>query len=233
MTAKQMTESQIVRFTRSMEEQGVGVTRTKKGLFLRLPNGESTTLHFTNSDVRAPDNLMSRLRRAGVRHPDDSRAIDVLPKQITESGQPATRTRQRILNAIAELDYPTTVKVPEVVALTNMEHVTISRALFHMDFKPIAGKRNSRDWLTPAEILELKPKEVEVMPVYEEDTETVEETPADDTVKVELSGDREFIDTYDSWIVDLSRLPREMKIGDYIDSMLASGLEFEVRMWRK
>jgi len=295
-----MSDSQVRRFIDSMEEQGVGVTRTKKGLFLRLPDRTSTTVHFTNSDVRAFDNLVARLRRAGVRHPEDPKNVAELPSSI-KTGNASPSSKRKIIEAIVKLDYPDTVAIMPLMKVTGMEHITIARALYHMGFTPIAGKRNSREWVTPEELLAGKPKAEEpespTLPpddvdrfgktVAQQEAERVlgaavegareagrtigrelaGSTPHTDaalmdfatraqsaqaavnalgagvpreTTEVELSSGavrtgngREFIDTHDSWIVDLTRLPMNMTIGDYLQSLDASGLEFEVRVWRR
>ena len=288
MGGRSMSDSQVQRFITSMEDQGVGVTRTKKGLFLRLPDNTSTTVHFTNSDVRAFDNLIARLRRAGVRHPEDPKAVAELPSMIT-SGDASPASKKKIRQAMIDLDYPDVVTIMPLMKITGMEHVTIARALYHMGFKPIAGKRNSRDWLTPDDILALKPpaepegEDRFGVPESEQYTNpghtiaenadpewlaenTAPSTPHTDAalmdfvgraraaqaaindmgmgnpqvsretstsdLRVDSSG-REFIDTHDSWVVDLTRLPLNVTIGEYLQSLDASGLEFEVRVWRR
>ncbi len=160
-----MTASAVERFIRSMEEQGVGVTRTTKGLLLRLPDGETTSLHFTNSDVRAPINLMSRLRRAGVRHPDDPKDVRELPSNITEGPPVSARTKQKVIDFIVDNDYPEVVTVKELVDHTEMVHITATRAIYQMGFTPVRGKRGARDWIVPQEILDKKPKGIEEEPV--------------------------------------------------------------------
>lgn len=270
MSGRSMSDSQVQRFIASMEEQGVGVTRTKKGLFLRLPDKTSTTVHFTNSDVRAFDNLIARLRRAGVRHPEDPKNVAELPSQIV-TGKVAEKSKKLLMAAMEKLNYPDVVRVMPMMQETGMEHVTVARTLYALGFKPIAGKRNSRDWLTPEDILALKPQpqpEVEesagdVPAEFEAEQTATPHTdqalrefveraqnaqaavnalgmgvPRETSVaepsagSVRTSG-REFIDTHDSWIVDLSRLPMNMTIGEYLQSLDASGLDFEVRVWRR
>jgi biopolymer transport protein ExbD len=265
-----MSESQVTRFVASMEEQGVGVTRTKKGLFLRLPDKTSTTVHFTNSDVRAFDNLIARLRRAGVRHPEDPKNVAELPSQIV-TGKVADRSKRRVMEAMEKLNYPDVVRVMPMMQETGMEHVTVARTLYALGFKPIAGKRNSRDWLTPDDIMALKPKPPAEepngdVPAEFEAGQEPAPTPHTDAALMEFVGraqaaqaaindmgmgnpqvsretstsdlrlssaGREFIDTHDSWVVDLTRLPLNVTIGEYLQSLDASGLEFEVRVWRR
>lgn len=234
---EQMSEPKVNQFIFAMQDQGVVVTRTKKGLFLRLPNGESTTLHFTNSDTRAKQNLIARLRRAGVRHPEDDRGVDKLPPTITESGQPAPKTRTAILEHVRSNAYPEVVHVLDIAEVSGLEHVTISRALYHMGFLPTKGKRNTRDWLTPEEILAERPpvgiaaeppaatfnltgmvhrarKAQEAVndlgagkPDVDRFGQTQEEQ--EEVGLSSLADDLEFIDTRDSWVIPLEKMVGE------------------------
>lgn len=263
MPSRTMSATQVDRFVRSMEDQGVGVTRTKKGLLLRLPDGESTSVHFTNSDVRAEQNLIARLRRAGVRHPDDPRNVADLPENITNAVV-ADRSKRKIMGAIEAMGYPEYVRVVDLENRTGQAHITITRALYAMGFIPIVGKRNARDWKTPEDILALRPEsptipEREATPEEEaailasiESPDFVEVGPpapinfdpplsteeAEAYVKAtDKQEEREFIDTHDSWVLDLDRLAG----GLFVDSiplaqlktvLEAAGLNMEIRVWR-
>lgn len=248
-----MSEPQVARFTKSMMEQGVGVLRTKKGLLLRLPDGSSTSVHFTNSDIRATTNLYARLRRAGVRHPEDPKNVSQLPSQITE-GTTAPRTKLKVLEAMKELNYPDSVTVQQMRSLTGLEHITASKALFHLGFTPVVGRRNSRDWMTPADLLDQRRLEPESEPAEESPTFSGDDENGElfDNVRsivdgarafqqevndlgmgepqVQAVGDREFIDTHDSWIVDLKSVPKEVRT--YMKGLAAAGLHAEIRVWR-
>ena len=254
MVAKTMTATAVDRFIRSMQDQGVGVTRTTKGLLLRLPNGETTTMHFTNSDVRAVDNLISRLRRAGVRHPDDPKDVRQLAASITEHPPVAERTKRKVIEALGKLGYPERVAVKQITDTVTANNMTVTAALYQMGFKPVRGKRNARDWMTPEDVLAMRPEpepELEEQFVAAPESPTISEGSAEEAERllgVALEGarktgrdfahlagtksEREFIDSVDSWVVDLRHLPRTMTIGDYLDSLAASGLEFEIRVWR-
>jgi hypothetical protein len=157
MTATQMTASQVHRFIRFCEDQGIKVLRTKKGLMIRFPDGTSTVQHFTTSDVRALQNQISVFRRAGMVHPNDTRAQKDLPSYIT-GGTISHKTRQRILDLVEQLGYPDTVYSSTVVKETTMDPTSANRALFHSGFRPgpAKSKRVGRPWYTPTEILELK-----------------------------------------------------------------------------
>lgn len=270
MPSRTMSESQIIRFIHSMEDQGVGVTRTKKGLFLRLPDTTSTTVHFTNSDVRAIDNLMARLRRAGVRHPDDPKDVRELPTNITEAKPVAARSIRRIKQVVADLGWPEVITVKEVVENSDMVHITATRALYQMGFIPVKGKRNARAWLTPDELLAEKPVEQEpesptfdgpLLPEQDAAVGRAEEAEAlldeainptrdeaeverlkslgQPTVEVKVEGNREFIDTHESWVLDLTQLggfpftATPITVEQLRTVMASAGLEMEVRVWRK
>jgi len=234
-----------------MQDQGVGVTRTKKGLLLRLPDKTTTTVHFTNSDVRAHDNMIARLRRSGVRHPDDPKDVAELPSQITtERASAASQRKAR--EAVATLGYPEVVTVKAIREASGMEHITTSKALYTLGFKPVRGKRNERNWLTPQEILDQKPAEEEVpepeSPTFEEESVLLHDgTVPEDIVnevreaftvidvhppqdaEVTRAPEREFLDTHDSWVV-VSGFPQPVL--DYMEILRGAGLGVEIRVWR-
>jgi hypothetical protein len=255
-----MSASQIIRFTKAMEDQGVGVTRTKKGLFLRLPNGESDMVHFTNSDTRAFDNLVSRLRRAGVQHPDDPKVLKDLPHYIT-TGTVKESSKLRVYEYVRENDYPTEVYQGEISKKKFMDPGSVNRVLYHSGFipSPSVSKKKGRPWLTPAWLLEEKGKDN-----VEDATPEPKPTPITDAaladfvergrraqeavdelgagrppenrpdpldVSRETSG-REFIDTHDSWTLDLSTKPAHLTLSDYLSILESAGLGYEIRVWR-
>lgn len=157
MTVKAMTPSQQQRFIRICEDQGIRVTRTKKGLFLRFPDGSSTVQHFTQSDVKANQNQIARFRRAGMTHPDDPRGPVKLPAYIT-SGTISAATRKKIVDFVVGADFPEVVYQKDVTRALNMDPGWANRALYHTGFR--AGKAKNakigRPWYTPQDILELK-----------------------------------------------------------------------------
>lgn len=253
MPSRTMSATQVERFVRSMEDQGVGVTRTKKGLLLRLPDGESTSVHFTNSDVRAEQNLIARLRRAGVRHPDDPRNVADLPENITNAVV-ADRSKRKIMGAIESMGWPEYVRVMDLENRTGQAHITITRALYAMGFIPIVGKRNARDWKTPDSILAMKPESPTIPdaefdpgedPGVDDLMEPVNFDPPLSTEEAEAyveatkkDEEREFIDTHDSWVLDLERLvgwpfSESISVSQLRATMEAAGLEVEIRVWRK
>lgn len=57
----------------SLESQGAVVAPTNKGYFVKFPNGDSMTLHRSESDHRAEMNIRARVRRAGLDWPFDQK----------------------------------------------------------------------------------------------------------------------------------------------------------------
>ena len=57
----------------SLEIQGCKVKETRQGWMIHFPNGESMTIHGTESDHRAEKNTRARVIRAGLRWPFDGR----------------------------------------------------------------------------------------------------------------------------------------------------------------
>lgn len=256
MTVKAMSATQIARFAKSMEVQGVGVTRTKKGLLLRLPNGESTMLHFTASDVRAITNLKARLRRAGVNHPDDTRAVE-LPDYIT-AGSVREKSKKLAWQWVRDHDFPDEVHGKDFAEL-GWDPGQCNRVLYHAGFVPSdrVGKKG-RSWAVPEWLAEegvaLHRTQAEAalaaavegareagrtigreLLAEDEESPTFPESEVVTTQAVHTiqTNGREFIDSVDSWVVDLVRLPMNMTIGEYFQSLDASGIDFEIRMWRR
>jgi len=263
MTVRQMSEPQIARWARDVENQGVKVTRTKKGLMLRLPDGSTAMKHFTESDVRGPKNLAAVLRRAGVTSPDDKKPAS-LPKYITE-GTITQRTRQTMVEFIERHDFPAVVFSKDVVAELGADPGSVNRMLYHCGFT--VGEsvgRKGRPWYTPDALLAMKEKddnhevipehakqlidgareaqkEIDALtapfdpPLTEQETEPVEEKssfqpepPADE--------DLQFIDTRDSWVVDMEALLGEhltRMVKDRLSVLTAVGIDYEIRVWRE
>lgn len=55
----------------SLEAQGATVSPTNKGYMVRFPNGDSMTMHRSESDHRAEMNIRARVKRAGLEWPFD------------------------------------------------------------------------------------------------------------------------------------------------------------------
>lgn len=168
MTAKAMTPSQQQRFIRICEDQGIKVTRTKKGLFLRFPDGSSTVQHFTNSDVKSTQNQIARFRRAGMTHPEDPRGPKDLPKYITE-GTITPASRQKIIDYLNSRGMPEVIYQKDVTKDLNMDPGWVNRALFHTGFRPGKAKnaKVGRPWYTPAELLEGRTEDVQVTVIHD------------------------------------------------------------------
>jgi hypothetical protein len=162
MAVRQLSETQIARWVRDVENQGVRVTRTKKGLLLRLPDGSTAMKHFTDSDTRGAKNLAAELRRAGVISPDDKKTA-TLPKYIT-TGTVTNKNRQAVIDYVRKHDFPTVVFSKDLVAELDADPGTVNRMLYHCGFT--VGDsigRKGRPWYTPQSILTLKTTEAEAV----------------------------------------------------------------------
>lgn len=157
-----MSKKEIARLLDHIEPQGVNVTRTTKGLLLRLPDQTTAMLHFTGSDVREPKNVRARLRRAGVTWPGDETE---LPDYITSGNPPSRHTLERVQAALEGWDqrYVNGAQLRRLLEERGDKSInvmTAQRALYALGWVP-TGKRTARKWLRP---LELEPEPVEAQP---------------------------------------------------------------------
>lgn len=159
MSVRQITKPQIAKLTSSLESQGVDVERRKDGLWLRLPNGEQMGIHFTPSDINARKVIFSKLRRAGVVHPDDPRGLTKVPEYITK-GTIDKLTRKQLIDWFIKQDFPKEVLAQDVrTALWPKDAPKTNRALWHTGFRPEdrpKGKQK-RVWIAPDELLAMAP----------------------------------------------------------------------------
>src|SRR5258708_4997608 len=147
-----MSMKEIARIIDFVEPQGVGVTRTKKGLLLRLPNGESEMIHFTTSDHRAYANTRSRLHQAGVELPTDKHSLKNLPNYIT-AGSMRTATLERAARIIEGMGSPRQITAPQFIEAGGAPTYGLAnRTLYHLGWTPQTDrKRAHKVWLQPLE----------------------------------------------------------------------------------
>ncbi|AYG02404.1 hypothetical protein D7I44_01865 [Gryllotalpicola protaetiae] len=129
-----MSMKEISELVAYIEPQGVRTLRTKKGILLRLPNDETAMVHFTTSDVRAKDNLRTRLHRAGIECPDDRHPLG-LPPYITET-KPSKGTLERVLAALRTVGEPWRPSPAEIELATGQGYVPVRSALYHLGYRP-------------------------------------------------------------------------------------------------
>lgn len=231
------------RLVEHVQRQGVTATKTKNGVLLRLPNGESTVVHYSVSDYRGPQKLRAQLKRAGVSWPTD-------PGVHRQTGKPSKQTQERALRALESLGNPDRVTTKELAMAMGMDSrtngATIVRYLTWAGWDQV-GKTNAAHWLAPlpddatdpfptaeAVTVDEAPAAAEAAP---EAATAVDETPA--PTQPEIAPDqptapqgREFIDTADSWTADWDKLPPETTLGTLRAMLDAMGLSAEIRTWR-
>ena len=198
-----------------VEAQGVKVTPVKNGFMLRLPNGESTTVHLSVSDHRGPANMRAFLKRNGIDWPTDKVKNQKLSKGSLDKGDalilaldfPAAITNKHLRHTASDMGWNPTADV-------------LGRYMRIAGYEAI-GRTAGIIWKKPMPIIEEVKKEV----VTVEKQEVVT-----DTGNVYLS--REFLDTHDSWTVDLAMMPQNVTLSDMQMMFKATGLSFEIRVWR-
>lgn len=208
-----LSKKETAKLLAHIEPQGVIITPVKNGFLLRLPNGESTTIHLTGSDHRGPLNLRATLRRAGVSWPTD-KATKKMYKTTTEKGKDVLR----------KVGNPRSIRVHDfVVAATLIDwkptRDTVVNFLLSEGYIGVGATVNRR-YVIPDEIIVEDKKPVMVVPM-----EPIDERP----VTLEI---REFIDTHDSHVIDLDVMPDTMSVKDVKLMLAAMGFQFEIRYWK-
>ena len=170
---------EVVRIAKHVEAQGVNITRTKKGLLLRMPDGETAMMHFTSSDVNAIKKLRAELHRSGVTLPNDRHDLATLPAYARHNPVPKNIERVRVI--LEELGNPQQVQPKDVTALYAERHqvnpngiaATVVSAMHRLGYYPhqspsqlkrgaTSGRTAYKYWerdLSDAELAEAMPEQ--------------------------------------------------------------------------
>jgi hypothetical protein len=276
---------ELKRIVQHVETQGVTITRTKKGLLMRLPNGKTTMLHFTNSDHRGRLNFRAELKRAGVTLPDEKLPNTQIAEYIMRPMTPKVLDRARTVLDL--LGNPPEVSSGQLTQVLKTQGLPVDptfppRALYHTGYRPTPKTRGrfGTVWqreLTEAEAAadlaatlaaedagldvtqsftdaelaaqELAARPLELVPDLQPEADQPEtpnpegfsmtvkthwrpEHEHDDVQQLDAGDGREFIDTVDSWSVDLASLPPKTRIAQLAEHYRAAGLAVELRVWR-
>jgi hypothetical protein len=246
-----MSRKEIARLLDHIEPQGVMTTRTTKGVLLRLPDGESTMLHFSGSDVREAKNVRARLKRSGVSWPTDG-GEDLGPR-ITDH-KPLKSTLDKVSTALESWDQRT-INASQLVRLmggvpnaskgqtsNGMTILTAQRALYALGWQPI-GKSTARKWLPP---LELEPEPIDLTPAPQPEelqlaahnapAEPVHIEPHRLSLVPDAAPPAEPVPADgahpDSWAMAIDQLPNDTSVTQLWLMLAAMGLEGEIRVWR-
>lgn len=143
---------EIARIIDYVEPQGVAVTRTKKGLLLRLPNGKSEMIHFTSSDHRAYENNRAHLHQAGIELPMDKHGLKKLPDYIT-AGSMRQTTLDRAARVIADMGSPRQLTATEFMEAGGAPNYGLAnRTLYHLGWMPQTERKGAHKiWTQPLE----------------------------------------------------------------------------------
>jgi hypothetical protein len=249
-----MSKKEITRLLDHIEPQGVQLTRTKKGMMLRLPDGTSTMIHFTGSDVRERDNVRARLKRAGVEWPGEGSPLGAA---ITDT-KPWATTLEYGAELLAGWDQKyingSQLRRLSQAAGRDMNNQTAQRILYHLGWLP-TGKSTARKWLRPLDQLEdiyqleLESDaglagELEGDTAPELEAESPTEAPAaPEAVPAPTEPEsapsepteppaREFIDTAESWAIDPDQISAFTSWAEIQRMLRMMGLQGELRVWR-
>ena len=220
-----LSKKETARLLTHVEAQGVAVTTVKNGYMLRLPNGESTTVHLSVSDHRGPLNLRAFLKRNGIDWPTDKQSDIKMLKSTIAKGE----------EVLEKMGNPRTVRMHDFATAAsliewNVPNMTISRFLVYKGYEPV-GNTVQRRYIMPEPIVtELKPPVVSPEPKA---IVSIVKQPLDSVLTKETTLEvREFLDTHDSWTVNLDILPDTLSVRDMKLMFAAIGVEFEVRVWK-
>jgi len=197
-----------------VEPQGVVVSRTTDGLRFKFPNGKSDAIHFTQSDYRATRNTRANFRRNGIEWPGDARGGK---KQVKN---PSPKTLAAVEAAVAGKD---DLSITDVATATGISFYAVQGALVKLGWWRDYGSSRSSNvrWHPPLEDPKA-PAESMVIEPADDDADQPDPTPP---------AEREFLDTHDSWTVDVDAV-EAITMGDLRAAYQAAGLAFEVRVWK-
>lgn len=214
-----MSKKETARLLDHIEPQGVKITRVSKGFLLRLPDGGTTTVHLTNSDHRADDNLRARLKRAGISWPTDGHAVKSKPTK-------ATLEKGRIV--LEKMGFPNTIRVHDFITAASLIDWNVAAntvvAFLQTEGYMGIGSTVSRRYRKYTDT-DIEPEPTVIVPITDE-VELQAKLPA------HVVEHREFLDTHDSWTMDTTVLPESLTLKDMQLMFAALGINFEIRVWK-
>lgn len=171
MTTRNLGRAEQDRYIKELEAQGCRVRYGGRGskLVVYAPDGGSTTIHFTTSDIKSLQASISWFRRHGLRHPDDTKEVRVEredPPAETDGdpypdyvkGKLSNTIRTKALALLREQGWPSEVTVK---ALPGMDPASAAKALYAIGYRWPEGTAGgqtgpkARVWHAPEEIRKL------------------------------------------------------------------------------
>lgn len=219
-----LSRKEALRVIAHVEPQGVRVTPIRDGVLLRMPDGESTAVHFSGSDHRGPANLRAKLKRSGITWPTDGTT-----RQRYRASKPTIANGDL---ALSRLGSPETVTTAEMLAAWPVSEdgktatrITVARYMDQAGYELVGHSRTAR-WVR-CEIPERYRLAEDDNPTDEQDNPDT----ATDGLAVSTDGDLEFIDSRDSWTLDLDAVAG-VSVRDVQAVLAAAGVALELRVWR-
>jgi hypothetical protein len=222
-----LSKKETARLLTHIEAQGVVTTPVKNGVMLRLPNGESTTVHFSVSDHRGPLNMRAFLKRNGIDWPTDKHDVKV---------SKATKERGDIV--LEKMGNPSTIRAHDFHIAAGLidwkvSNTTVANYLYSKGYEGVGNTVQRRFVIPDPFVVEApKLKSDEVSP-QSHPIVSIVKTPLPEILTKESTLEvREFLDTHDSWVVNMDILPDTLTVRDMKLVLAALGVSFEVRVWK-
>lgn len=244
-----------------LQDQNIRMKRTKNGYLVYLPDGKTQMIHLTPSDHKGHMSLRAAFKRAGVTWPTDAQLAvkedfeTELPSYIT-TGRPQERTLNRyrvVLDRMHE-DGITEISTGDLANRVGgtKDYSGMYRSLLALDYEPIPGPhKGQRLWRKRPDLIPLKGYDwqaeneaamteaadagVMMTPVPHPSAGLHPQgvTPGADKPDPSVPKEREFIDTHDSWTIEMrASVVAGMSVRDLRQTMNAAGLEMEIRVWK-
>lgn len=244
-----------------VQAQGVGVTDTKKGYLMRFPDGGTAMLHKTQSDRMAPMALRAQLRRHGISWPFDGAIAElpkyITEGDMRDSSLDAYR--RHLGDPLPDEAFPAVLtrqvyefRNPGKTMPKNHAPTQTYRALYRLGYVPggrYGEKHEGKAWVrrpeetpdvttgerkpfAPPQMFAPEPEPAAVAELKSEVT-TLEVNPSASVQSVTgpQSGGREFIDSVESWTLDVDTIA-DIPVETMARMMRAAGLEVEIRVWK-
>lgn len=248
-----MSRKEIDTVLKGLEAQGCELVPRKNGTVVRFPNGGHTSFHYSQSDTNDRKYSRALIRRNGLKWPLDgeSRKKDIM----APAGRPRNEQKWAAIRATLahreEQGY-TTHQMALLRKETGESDAFLRRVLIEEGYskdeatatwsKPSAGPVTVESKLVVPGYSTPFFEEPKIMPSkLTEAIKTAGQTTAATPVNVNpvsapapvKETDREFIDTHESWTIDINPSIKAQTVDDLLRIYAAAGLEMELRVWRK
>jgi len=205
-----MSDTELREFEDSIDQQGGYSKRTAKGIMFYFPDGSQSLMHFTSSDPRAMLNQRAMWLRHGLVWP-----LDGVDKKATKSLSNKEQV-QLFIESYKDDEMMGTAEIAEALSVPSS---AVRRWMTAAGFKQFGRPEDGRKLFWA--------KSYTVAVGFEQPE------PVAEPVKVQKTGDREFIDSHDSWVMDLTHVDGTSSMAQFHSIMVGLNLAYEIRVWKR